>query len=570
VLDPSTSESAGFSSEFSDLLSILEHPGPVTICWKASDGRFRWKSGLTTKAAHGFASDHQSDDVWFSANPILVEGRGRGTTRDVVGLPALYADLDAKPDGLVSIASCWAVVNLISQRLGVGPVAVVHSGHGLQPYWRVDGWSWEYGDQKELEEAKRVLARFRRLVEECAEAVGGQVDAVFDLARIMRVPGTANLKHPEHPVVAELVIRDPLAQSVDLDTLRNAVGTVPERLAVKQTSELATKPPSRGSSSVDQFVNDVASAKEHHRNATLNKSVFLACLNGLWDTEVEGRIHAAAVSTGLSSAAVESTIKSAVKAAGRRTEARDVWLPALVTQYAQSKRRDRFGLIATARHLADVAANVDPPVGMTCRRLSDAIQISDRSAANHLKKLWEDGWLTRSGVRRDGYRYEMVTPERHNLHSYQGDGSSLEELCKLGRKNGYFAHDSFSLWAGTRSLPKSCAVVLEALADCPDVRLPVSRLVALTSLSASTVRRCLLLLESAGFVSYVRRQGAVVLGNPHEWADAWASWSGAAGNRDRRREQHEAEREQYRRDLETAANRAMAPRAFHLGRSAGT
>lgn len=154
-------------------------------------------------------------DAWYSVCPIrpdfkpVVMGpdgkpkRTRGTERDIVGLRALWTDLDIvtpgiKEQGMPTMDAALDLINVLSAHLGRRPSAVVHSGHGLHPYWRLDRVAgetdWAPGDQLAIDAAKDRVTRWGRLVQAEAERLGGKVDSVHDLARVLRIPGTTNLK----------------------------------------------------------------------------------------------------------------------------------------------------------------------------------------------------------------------------------------------------------------------------------------------------------------------------------------------------------------------------------------
>lgn len=133
--------------------------------------------------------------MWFGVCPLRPSAElgdtGRGTVQDIARIPALLADLDAKaaPAGLGSPDGCARVVEALSGILRAQPVAVVGSGTGgLHPYWRL-----EYASRDHVR-AVRLLRRWGVLVRAVAAASGGGADNVFDAARVLRVPGTRNLK----------------------------------------------------------------------------------------------------------------------------------------------------------------------------------------------------------------------------------------------------------------------------------------------------------------------------------------------------------------------------------------
>jgi hypothetical protein len=133
-------------------------------------------------------------DIYFGVCPTrgpARDGAGRGTEAAVTRLSALWADLDVKPGACVSIEVAHAIVGDLTAAVGTRPSAIVSSGGGLHPYWPVaDGWV-KNGD---IGPARALIKRWERLVARTAKSQGAQVDSVYDLTRMMRVPGTFNNK----------------------------------------------------------------------------------------------------------------------------------------------------------------------------------------------------------------------------------------------------------------------------------------------------------------------------------------------------------------------------------------
>ena len=185
------------------------------------------------EVSHGTAADAPARarpyigraDVWFSVCPlrpdaVLAPGE-RGKASDVGRIPALFADLDAKPApaGLGSVANCRDAVQTLSECLYAQPVAVVASGSGgLHPYWRLAPYP-----PAEHPRAVRLLRRFGLLVRAVATAHGGGADNVQEPARVLRVPGTRNLKPDGGAVVAEFPDAETVADVVTLDDLEEAL-----------------------------------------------------------------------------------------------------------------------------------------------------------------------------------------------------------------------------------------------------------------------------------------------------------------------------------------------------------
>lgn len=184
-----------------DILRQIRLPGEET-------GYFAVKGG----ERQGFFTPNpdltlpQDRDVWFSLNPgtsgmmTLKDGRvvpsGRVTRETVTRLSALHADLDVGGRGKVmpDVAACQSVVTDLSTMLGTPPIAIIASGHGYQPIWAINPEPFAGDDATEL------LKRWGALVRMAAENYGGAVDSVFELARLVRAPGSVNYKH--EPVAA--------------------------------------------------------------------------------------------------------------------------------------------------------------------------------------------------------------------------------------------------------------------------------------------------------------------------------------------------------------------------------
>lgn len=162
----------------------------------------------------------QECDVWFGVNPTRGPERvaaGRGKEKDTTRLAALVADLDVKGDA--DAESCWAMIDQLSGVLGSRPVAVVESGNGgLHPYWRIsDG---EITDTKMTAAMRALSKRWGRLVKAVAGKHGAAADSVFDLPRVLRVPGTFNWKHGAgRPVVCHADTGRPLTVAEVQDRL---------------------------------------------------------------------------------------------------------------------------------------------------------------------------------------------------------------------------------------------------------------------------------------------------------------------------------------------------------------
>jgi hypothetical protein len=134
-------------------------------------------------------------NIYFGVNPTSGPARrdaGRGTAADVTRLAALWCDLDVKPGGCVNLDIARAIVAELSIRLGTRPSVTVNSGHGLHAYWPVDAAM--IGEDLTTGQARTLLRRWGRLVAAIGAEHKAHVDSVFDLPRMLRMPGSFNNK----------------------------------------------------------------------------------------------------------------------------------------------------------------------------------------------------------------------------------------------------------------------------------------------------------------------------------------------------------------------------------------
>ena len=162
----------------------------VSLGYEDADGVFHTAVMRPTDAVAAIAKLPHSADVFFGVCPVTGPARknaGRGTEADVTRLSGLWCDLDIKPGGCPNLDVARAITANLGILLGTRPSAYVYSGHGLHAYWAIaDGHivggdtGWE----------RALVRRWGRLVAAVAAELDVGVDSVYDLARVLRVPGS--------------------------------------------------------------------------------------------------------------------------------------------------------------------------------------------------------------------------------------------------------------------------------------------------------------------------------------------------------------------------------------------
>lgn len=125
----------------------------------------------------------------------------RATISEVVGCPALFADIDygsGHAKGNLPPTENDAIA--LIARMPTEPTFIINSGNGLHAYWCFDELFLLSNDEAR-EFAQSLNKNWQRLMQDLAKDFGYSLDSTFDLARLLRVPETLNHKtNPPNPV----------------------------------------------------------------------------------------------------------------------------------------------------------------------------------------------------------------------------------------------------------------------------------------------------------------------------------------------------------------------------------
>ena len=183
-------------------------PGMVNV-FTLPERKSSWYSELTS--VNRDMQQHLHKEVYTGVALARNLGGRFNTQRrvkevDAAAIPGVWADIDVfhqvhkKKENLPPTAEA---AQEVMAELPYEPTLIVDSGHGLQYWWLLEN-PWVFSGQKEWEQARRVTQWWHKSINDLFEDKGWVADSVFDLSRIMRVPGTWNNKDPgdRKPVVA--------------------------------------------------------------------------------------------------------------------------------------------------------------------------------------------------------------------------------------------------------------------------------------------------------------------------------------------------------------------------------
>lgn len=182
-----------------------DEPDNGLICiWTLPGKHSRYFSNAENAAAYA-ASVGNAANVYFGVGltPGGLTASQRVKAEEVVALGGLWVDIDvanplahSKSDRLPpTIEDARRILNECPMQ----PTIVVMSGYGLQAYWAFKE-PWEIDNDVDRAQAAALSHAWTRTVAAIADRLGGWVmDATHDLARVMRLPGTFNVKDPDNP-----------------------------------------------------------------------------------------------------------------------------------------------------------------------------------------------------------------------------------------------------------------------------------------------------------------------------------------------------------------------------------
>ena len=137
---------------------------------------------LTSDLTSGLP-EFKDTNVFFGTCP---RKERRGKEENVDEIACVWVDLDCYGERIEKLRKL--------KQFNLKPSIIVNSGRGLHLYWLLDR-VYPIKNQKER-------LKIKGYVRGLSKALGG--DSAFDLIRVLRVPGTTNLKEPDNPLPVKL------------------------------------------------------------------------------------------------------------------------------------------------------------------------------------------------------------------------------------------------------------------------------------------------------------------------------------------------------------------------------
>ncbi len=170
------------------------------LIWTGQDKRSRWFRSVADAAAY-VGSVNGGKDLYTG---VGLAGMDYGPTRrcvsdQITGIAGIGGDVDLLSDAHKGKALPRTIDEAISiLPPAIDPTFIVGTGNGIQPWWLLKE-PYIFDGEQERKDTARLVGRWHNWLQLAAANRGWAYDRLADLARVLRVPGTKNLKDPAHP-----------------------------------------------------------------------------------------------------------------------------------------------------------------------------------------------------------------------------------------------------------------------------------------------------------------------------------------------------------------------------------
>ncbi len=208
--------------------------------WTLQDRRTTFYKNTPKQAS---LNRFKGKDLYFALGMQQPDRRGNRAKRsEVIGIPGLWADIDYAHDKAHKKEDLPPTqkdaVRLI-ESLPIAPTFINCSGHGIHAFWLFKE-PWMFEDTEEWKLAENLTKRWHELIKMEAARHGWVVDSVFDLARVLRVPGTLNHKDPENPVKCEVLTFNENA-FIDVESIKEIAPEIEATLPVTPEKQITAE-----------------------------------------------------------------------------------------------------------------------------------------------------------------------------------------------------------------------------------------------------------------------------------------------------------------------------------------
>lgn len=225
-----------------ELLEALRIEGEISVLTGFNPSRI-W-TGTPSQLQEELNRDPRRE-VYYTVNPVeRVPARGRGKKKDYTRLAALWVDADYKLTGWTPGAEPEGAQDLLADLrsrlemlLGVPTGFITYSGNGEHWIWLLEPSEQSRHDHREKDcpLCDGILNPWHQLVNQEAAKLGlATPDNVHDIARVLRAPGSYNLK--QQPGRQTFTLRADRLQYLDIADAKRAINAAITKPVSKQAA----------------------------------------------------------------------------------------------------------------------------------------------------------------------------------------------------------------------------------------------------------------------------------------------------------------------------------------------
>ena len=185
-----------------DFLNLLWQFKPeelYILLWTHPDKQSHWYRDIA--AAAEFVLKSRMLDVYVGVGLSMADHgpARRCVSAEIAGITGFWADLDLRSDAHSKKALPATVADALSIiPASMPPTIVILTGNGAHAWW-IFKEPYIFDDDDDRQAMATHVARWHTLLCLNASSRGWAYDRLSDLARILRIPGTRNLKDPANP-----------------------------------------------------------------------------------------------------------------------------------------------------------------------------------------------------------------------------------------------------------------------------------------------------------------------------------------------------------------------------------
>jgi hypothetical protein len=213
------------------------------LLWTLQDKRSHWFQNVAEAAEFATAAASNQDVyVGLALSQADLGPMRRCKSEEASGICGIGSDLDLKSEAH-NVKPLPATIPEALKILpaGMPPTILVLTGNGVHPWWLFKE-PLIFDNDEERKEAARVLTRWHALLARNAAGHGWSYDKLSDLARILRIPGTRNLKDPANPkTVTILSVNDRRYNLSDFEEFLDREGVLDAKAQEAAAQEWAEK-----------------------------------------------------------------------------------------------------------------------------------------------------------------------------------------------------------------------------------------------------------------------------------------------------------------------------------------